>query len=125
MLLALITLALLLAYHLLRLVAGSCSGLGCDLFIPFSLLLPLAIAIMVAITGLRAIADSTSRTPTRRLLLGALTGIGIVGPIVALFVFRDQPDAFVWTATILIILLPVTVIAFRLARGHRPTGDPS
>lgn len=125
--LALITLALLVLYHGMRLLAATCNGSGCDWFIPFSLLLPLAIFIMVGVTGLDAIAHSRASAASRRPLVGALAAIGFLGPIVVLFVFRDRPDAFVWTSTLLISLLPAVVIAFWLAdrRGHSPAGDPS
>ena len=120
MLLALITLALLVAYHALRLLASSCEGSGCDVLIPFSLLLPLLIVIMVAITGVQATLNSGRFGPARRTVLGGLTAVGVLGPILALLVFRDRPDAFVWTATVLIILLPLAVIAFWLRdRGLR------
>ena len=127
MLLALITLALLVAYHVLRLVASNCSGSGCDAFIPFSLLFPLLIVIMVAITGVQAITRPGPAFASGRPILAALTAVGVLGPILALLVFRDRPDAFVWTSTVLVLLLPAAVIAYGLGdrRRHGPTGDPS
>ena len=127
MVLAVITLALLLLYHLLRFVASACSGSGCDVFIPLSLLLPLLIVLMLAITGVQAMAHSGPASYARRTVLGALTFIGVLGPIIALLVFRDRPDAFVWTSTVLVLLLPLAVIAYGLSDRGRDgaTGDPA
>jgi hypothetical protein len=53
-------------------------------------------------------------------VLGALTALGVVGPIVALAIFRDSPDRFVPVATVLVVALPVSVLLYTLTAG-RPT----
>jgi hypothetical protein len=52
---ALVMLALLAAYFGLRAVAAQCSGTRCDISIPLSLLVPIAVLTTGAITGLLAI----------------------------------------------------------------------
>jgi hypothetical protein len=52
------TLGLLAGYHALRIIAGQCSGAQCDWFIPVSLLLPLLILLVDAVTGVLAIATA-------------------------------------------------------------------
>lgn len=48
---AIVALGLLAAYHALRLLATNCTGAGCDVYIPLSVLLPVVTLMMVAITG--------------------------------------------------------------------------
>jgi hypothetical protein len=104
----------LILYYVLRFAAGRCAGAGCDWFIPLSLLLPLLILIFVAITGLRAYFDAAGRAGERRwaLTLGVLTAIGLLGPLVSLFLLRDNPDLFVPIATLLTALVPIAALVY-------------
>lgn len=114
------TLAFLALYYLLRLVASNCSGAGCHWFIPFSLLLPLLVLTLVAITGVQAVLRTWKRSEDRpwTLVLAGLTVVSVAGPIIALAVFRDSPDRFVPTATVLVILLPLTALIYSFRPEH-------
>lgn len=81
--------------------------------------MPILILVLAAITGLTAFSRA-SRSDRRRwaLVLGVLTAVGVVGPIVALSLFRDSPDRFVLTATVLTGLVPVTALLYSLVLGH-------
>jgi uncharacterized membrane protein YoaK (UPF0700 family) len=105
----------------LRLVVGNCSGSACDWFIPLSLLIPLLILVMVAITGIRATATAYRRKAHTgwALVLAALTVLGVIGPIVALAIFRDSPDRFIPVATLLVVLLPLAALAYDLIAARR------
>lgn len=110
---AIITLGLLAIYHALRLIATQCSGAQCDWFIPVSLLLPLLILLMAALTGFLAIGTSAGRGQIGWLsLFVAATGVGVLGPVVSLAIFRHSPDVFVPLATALIALIPVTTLIY-------------
>lgn len=114
---AIVTLALLVIYHLLRLVASACSGSGCEVYIPVSLLLPLLILIGAVVSGLMAI-SAARRDRTWLIALGLCTGVGVIGPLVALIVLRDSPDAFVVSSTILVALAPVSSLVYSYTRRH-------
>ena len=58
---AFLTLGLLVAYDIVRVVATSCSGLQCDIYIPLSLLVPLLILILAAVTGVLTISAARQR----------------------------------------------------------------
>jgi hypothetical protein len=114
-------LLLLAAYHGLRVAAAQCAGLGCDWYIPVSLLLPIAILVAVAVAGLLAFPEA------RRAGAGAwaagiavATGLGVAGPPVALALLRDSPDALVPAATVLWLLGPVCVLAFSVFANRSP-----
>jgi hypothetical protein len=112
---------LLIGYYILRLAAGNCTGSACDWFIPFSLLIPLLILVMLAITGISATSNAYRRQAGAgwALVLGALTVLGVIGPIVALAIFRDSPDPFVPLATVLVLLLPLCALLYSLTAGRR------
>jgi hypothetical protein len=114
---ALVTLGLLIAYHLMRAAATACTGGGCDVYIPVSLLLPVLVLIGAAVSGVLAI-SAARRDGAWLVVLLVCTVIGVVGPIVALLVLRDSPDAFVVTSTILVALVPVSVLVYSFTRGH-------
>ena len=114
---AIVTLALLILYHLLRAAATACNGSGCEIFIPISLLLPLLILIGAAWSGVLAML-AARRNRMWLIALGLCTGIAVIGPIVALIVLRDSPDAFVVSSTILVSLAPVGALVSGFARGH-------
>jgi hypothetical protein len=77
---------------------------------------------MLAITGIRATSSAYRREAHAgwAVVLGALTALGVVGPIVALAIFRDSPDRSVPVATVLVVALPVSVLLYTLTAG-RPT----
>jgi len=108
---AVATITLLIAYHVMRVAAGACSGSGCDLYIPLSLLLPFLVLIGAAVTGLMAIA-AARRDRTWLFVLGISAAVGVVGPIVALIILRDSPDAFVVSSTVLVLLPAAGALAY-------------
>ena len=116
-LLPLITIALLAIYHVLRALASGCTGSGCEWFIPVSLLLPLAILVTAALTGLRAFNRASTRNDQRGWAVGlaAVTVLGVLGPLLALFALRDKPDTFVAVGSVLTALVPLTALAYAVA----------
>lgn len=115
---ATVSLGLLAAYHVLRLIAAQCTGAGCDWLIPLSLLLPLSVLATVAVTGLMGIGAARSRGQTAWLgVFGAGTVLGVLGPIVSLALIRDRPDADVLVATVLSAVVPVMALIYGFLRG--------
>jgi hypothetical protein len=112
---AIVTFVLLIAYHLMRIAATACSGSVCDAYIPLSLLLPLLILIGAAGSGVLAIA-SARRDRAWLLVLILCTALGVIGPIIALVVLRESPDAFVVSSTILVALAPAGALAYSFSR---------
>lgn len=110
---AIAAIVILAAYHAMRLTAARCTGGGCDLYIPLSLLLPLAAIVMVAIAGIAGVAASRGGW---RLAIGATLVLGVAGPPVALAIWRDAPDVLVPAATVLIVLCPACVLAYSFVR---------
>jgi hypothetical protein len=100
---------IVILYFGLRFVARGCTGTGCDWFIPLSLLLPLLAISLVLITGV--IGVQLAQGGWRR-LLGAATAVSFLGPFLALAIWRDQPDLFVPTATVLLVVLPLAALVF-------------
>jgi hypothetical protein len=115
---AVLTLALLIAYHLMRVAATACSGSACDAYIPVSLLLPLLVLAGAAASGVLAILAARRDRPWL-IVVNVCTAAGVIGPIVALVVLRDSPDAFVVTSTILVALPPVSALAYTFTRYTR------
>lgn len=117
---AVLALLLLGAYHALRLAAGRCSGGQCDLYIPLSLLVPILLVLMVAVTGVMAIRDARARHRRWSIPLTGSTVLGTAGPVVAAAVYRDHPDAVVAVATVLFAQAPLLALAYTLrARSSR------
>ncbi len=114
---ALVTLALLVLYHLMRVAATACTGGGCDVYIPVSLLLPVLVLIGAAVSGVLAI-SAARREGAWLLALIVCAVVGVGGPIVALLVLRDSPDSFVVTSTILVALVPVSALVYSFTRRH-------
>jgi hypothetical protein len=112
---AIVTLVLLIAYHLMRVAATACTGSGCDFYIPLSLLLPLLILVGAAVSGALAI-SAARRDRTWLMVLVVCTAVGVLGPIIALVVLRDSPDAFVVTSTILVAVAPVGALVYSFSR---------
>ena len=113
--------ALIALYFVFRAVASACSGAGCDVYIPISALVPLLIVVMALVTGIVATVSTRHDHTWFTVLLGA-TVLAVLGPIVALLIFRDNPDVFVVVATILVLLVPVAALAYTFiyapARGR-------
>jgi hypothetical protein len=114
--------ALLAGYYALRVAAQRCSGGACDAYIPFSLLLPVAILVMVAVTGVIAISAARPAGGAWLVILAAATALGVFGPLAALAVLKDRPDALVPAATLLFVLTPVAALAYTFRRGGPPEG---
>ena len=112
---ALVTIALLVVYHLMRAAAAACGGPVCEWYIPVSLLLPLLIVGGALVAGVRA-TTSARNDPAWRLILGACTAISVVGPIVGLMILRDSPDAFVVSSTILVLVAPAGALVYSFMR---------
>jgi hypothetical protein len=99
----------------MRIAATACSGFVCDAYIPLSLLLPFLILVGSAVTGV--VAGLVARRDRSWLIvLGVCAAIGLVGPIVALVILRDSPDAFVVASTILVALAPVGALSYSFSR---------
>lgn len=120
--LAAATIVLVGVYFVLRALATNCSGAGCDAYIPFSLLIPLLILVLVAITCVLATIRARGQGAWFAGLVAA-TVLGVAGPVAALLIFRDSPDAFVPAATVLVLLATGTSLAFsfRPARSSVPS----
>ena len=85
-------------------------------------MLPVVILVLIALTGLAALpaASRRHRGSTWPLAIGVSTVLGVVGPIVSLLIFRDNPDQFVAIATVLVALLPIVVLTYALATRASP-----
>jgi hypothetical protein len=112
---AIVTLVLLIAYHVMRVAATACSGSVCDAYIPFSLLLPFLVLIGAAVSGVLAILAARGDR-NWMIVLGLCTAIAVIGPIADLVFLRDAPDAFVVTSTILVALAPVGALSYSFSR---------
>jgi hypothetical protein len=119
---AIVTLALLIIYHLTRAAAAACQGERCDFYLPLSLLLPLLVVAAAAVTGVLAAMSARRQTPWL-LTLGAAAIVSVVGPSILLFFLRDSPDAFVISATVVVALVPVVALIYTL-RSRASTIDP-
>jgi hypothetical protein len=84
-------------------------------------MIPVLILVLTALTGVLAIIRARALRRWFAALIAA-TLLGVAGPILALLVFRDNPDAFVLTGTILVLLAVGTALAFsfRPARSSAP-----
>ncbi|HET9782358.1 MAG TPA: hypothetical protein VFR33_11340 [Candidatus Dormibacteraeota bacterium] len=107
--------ALVALYFVTRALATACSGSACDVYIPISLLLPLLIFMAAAVTAFLALASARgSHAWFAGLMIS--TVFAVFGPIVALLIFKDQPDAFVVTGTILELQLAAVALAYTYIR---------
>ena len=110
-LLAAAVLVLIAVYFVIRSLATACTGAACDAYIPISALIPLLILITVAVTGIVAAVQARARHSWFAGLLLS-TVLGVLGPIVALLIFKDSPDAFVAAGTLLELQLALVVLAY-------------
>ncbi|HYM51462.1 MAG TPA: hypothetical protein VET65_12950 [Candidatus Limnocylindrales bacterium] len=126
---ALVTLAILGLYLVLRVVVGQCTGSGCEAFIPVSLLLPILVLVADVATGFTALTTVHGRVRaspasqarqaqvTWRAILAACTALGVIGPLLALAVFRNNPDQFVVAAAVFSLLTPLSALVYSFAGG--------
>ena len=112
---AVAVIVLVAAYFVMRALATACTGSGCDVYIPISLLLPLLIFIASAVTAVLALASARGLGAWFAILIIS-TVLAVVGPIVALLVFKDSPDAFVATGTALELQLAIVALAYTYIR---------
>jgi hypothetical protein len=113
--LAFAVIALVGAYFVMRALATACAGSACDVYIPISLLLPLLIFLGTAVTAVLAIASARGLGAWFAILIIS-TVLAVLGPIVALLLFKDSPDAFVATGTVLELQLAVVALAYTYRR---------
>ena len=116
---SLLTLALLAGYYVMRSAATQCVGSACDGYIIPSLLLPLLILIIAAITGVLAVSVARRRSAVWGGALALCTALSALGPIASVIIWRDHPDTVVLSSTLLIVLLPVCALLFSLL-GNQP-----
>jgi hypothetical protein len=109
--LAITVIVLVAAYFVMRALVTACAGSACDVYIPISLLLPLLIFLASAMTAVIAIASARGLGAWFAVLIIS-TVLAVIGPIVALLVFKDSPDAFVATGTVLELQLAVVALAY-------------
>ncbi|HZQ48949.1 MAG TPA: hypothetical protein VFB69_01435 [Candidatus Dormibacteraeota bacterium] len=114
--LAVVIVAVVIVYHVLRVMASQCSGGGCDWYIPFSLVLPLAAIALALVTGALAAYAERDR-PARTIAIAACTLLAFAGSIAGAFVLSDN-DAKVWVATVFVLLVPAAVL---LTSARQPT----
>ncbi len=101
-----------------RAIASKCTGAACDAYIPVSALIPLLIFLAVAVAAGLATAGAGRPSPWFPLLL-ALAAVSVAGPIAALLIFRDSPDAFVATGTGLELVIAVIVLGYTFLGKQR------
>lgn len=117
---AVLALALLVAYQLLRRAAGTCTGANCDYYIPVSLVVPIAIEVLNAITGGLAVRDARANGHRWLAPLAIAVALGLLGPVATVAIFRDQPDVVVGVGTVLFAVIPVAALAYT----YRPKVSP-
>jgi hypothetical protein len=99
---------LVVAYWGLRVAATACTGTGCDVYIPFSLMLPVAAIFLAGFTG--AYAGREARNDrTWAVVLNACAGLAFFGPILAATLIRGENDLLVALATVLVLTVPASV----------------
>jgi len=113
--LAAVVVAVVVVYHVLRVLASQCSGAACDWYIPFSLLLPIVALVLAGVAGAYA---GRGAGGVWFLLLNGCAGLGAFGPIVAAFLLSDN-DTKVWVSTVLVLTVPATIGIY--AATHRTT----
>lgn len=99
---------IVIAYHGLRLAASQCAGASCDIYIPFSLLLPITALVLAGVAGGMAAFSARAERGGWIGILAACAVLGSIGPVAAGFVLKDN-DLLVWTSTVLILTVPAAV----------------
>ena len=113
--LAVAVIVLVAAYFVMRALATACTGSSCDVYIPVSLLLPLLIFVATAVTAVLALSSARGLGAWFTILIVS-TVLAVLGPIAALLVFKDSPDAFVATGTVLELQLAIVALAYTYIR---------
>jgi len=116
------SLLLLGTYMVLREIATQCSGAQCDAYILPSIALPVAVLAAVGVTGALAISGARATGGSWLVILIAATALGLLGPPVALAIFRDQPDSLVLTASLLFAQCPVAALVFTVSEVPNQVG---
>jgi len=114
-----VALALLGGYAVLRTIATQCAGVQCDVYVMPSLALPIAAVVAVGVTGVLAIYRARPLGGSWPVILIASTLLGVIGPPVALAVFRDQPDSLVVVASLLLVQAPVAALVFSVHQAPK------
>lgn len=117
---AVVTLVLVGVYFVLRFAAARCSGVQCDKYIWPSLALPLGVLVLVAITGWLAIATARREGSSWFVPLIVSGVLGVLGPVAAVAVLRDQPDAVVGVATALFLVTPIAALVYSFRKSPSP-----
>lgn len=110
---------IVIAYHGLRLAASQCAGTACDIYIPFSLLLPITALVLAAVTGGMAAYSARAERSAWVAILAVCAVLGSIGPVAAGFLIRDN-DVLVWSATVLVLTVPVSVGLHAVMRPRPP-----
>ena len=105
--LAAVIVAVVVTYHVLRLMASQCTGAGCDWYIPFSLFLPIIAILLAALTAGFAAGEARAQRAWC-VLLGICGVLASVGSILAALALEDN-DTKVWVSTVLVLTVPVTI----------------
>src|SRR5436305_10751736 len=117
--LAVVIVAVVLIYHVLRAMASQCTGGGCDWYIPFSLFLPL-IAIMLAVVTAALAAYEARARKAWSMVLGTAGLLASIGTILEAMILSDN-DTKVWIATAFVLVVPVMVFTSAWRRPTRIT----
>lgn len=117
---AVAALALLGIYFGLRFAGAACSGAGCDAYVWPSLALPVGVVVLVAVTGWLAMASARRQGSSWFVPLIVCTALGVFGPMGAVAVFRDSPDAVVAVATAFLLVTPVAALAYSFRKSPSP-----
>jgi hypothetical protein len=102
---------LIAVYVVFRSIVSNCVGQACDAYIPVSALIPLPVFLAVAIGAALATARA-GRASTWFAALLVMTIVAVVGPVVALVILRDNPDAFVAVGTVLELFVAVSLLGY-------------
>jgi hypothetical protein len=106
-------LLLLVTYHLLRLAAAQCTGPQCDdAYLPLSLLVPIAVLVVAAVAGSLASGDARAHARSWFGVVFTATLVSLIGPLLAVLIFRDQPDTVVVVSTVFFLPAPAAALAY-------------
>ena len=109
--LAIAVLVLVGLYFTLRAAAAACSGTGCDVYIPASILVPTLTLLATAAAGMAASLHARGHGAWSG-LLPAVTALAILGPLVALVVLRNSPDYFIAFSAGVVVVVAATALAY-------------
>jgi hypothetical protein len=109
-LLAGVVVAVVVLYHVLRLMASQCTGAACDSYIPFSLFLPIIAILLAAVTAGVAVSEARANK-LWAMVIGICGVLASAGSILAALAIEDN-DTKVWIATALVLSVPVIVLLY-------------